>query len=187
MTNKKRLIVLSSPSGGGKSVVSRHVLQTFENTRFSVSATTRSPRPKEENGKAYYFLSKDEFIQKINDNKLAEYEEIFGNYYGTLKSEISNAFESGEKLLFDVDVKGALSLRDAYPDDALLIFLEPPDIETLEKRLRMRGTENDEQIARRLSRSQMEINRKHEFDFVVVNLVLEDTFAEIDKIISENT
>lgn len=182
----KRLIVISAPSGGGKSVVARYILNHFVGSRFSISATTRAMRPREVNGKDYYFLTKEDFKNKITAGEFVEHEEIFGNYYGTLKSEIETALRNNEILLFDVDVKGALSLRKAFPDDSLLIFLAPPDLKTLEDRLRLRGTESEEQINTRLSRSEMEIAQKDLFDEVVVNLILENTFADIEEIIRKN-
>ena len=185
--NKKRLIVISAPSGGGKTVVARHILDNYSNTCFSVSATTRGMRPGEENGVHYHFLSREEFISRIQAGDLIEYEEIFGNIYGTLKSTIDKAIAEEKVVLFDVDVKGALSLQKAYPEDALLIFLTPPNEEILENRLRSRGTETEEQIQTRLSRSLMEIGQKDEFDYVVVNNVLENTFAEVDAILAEKS
>jgi len=185
--NKKRLIVISAPSGGGKTVVARHILDNYSNTCFSVSATTRGMRPGEENGVHYHFLSREEFMSRIQAGDLIEYEEIFGNIYGTLKSTIDKAIAEEKVVLFDVDVKGALSLQKAFPEDALLIFLTPPNEEVLENRLRSRGTETEEQIQTRLSRSLMEIGQKDKFDYVVVNNVLENTFAEVDAILAENS
>ncbi len=179
---RKKLIVLSSPSGGGKSTVAGHLMKLMPDLEFSVSATTRGKRNGEENGKHYYFLTKDEFEERISLGDLVEFEEIFGNYYGTLKSEIDAKLKDGKRMLFDVDVKGALSLKKAYPELALLIFIAPPDLEVLEARLRNRGTETEEQLSRRIARARIEIQHSNEFDFVVVNDDLKKTFAEIEDI-----
>lgn len=183
---KKQLVVLSSPSGGGKSTVARHFLKSFPQMSFSVSATTRLPRPGEIDGMHYFFLSKDEFEQKIKNNELAEYEEIFGNYYGTLKSEINKCLTAGRVLLFDVDVKGAVSLRNAYPEDCLLIFISPPSLEILEQRLRNRKTESEEQLSRRLARAKLEMEYAHEFEYVIINDKLDQMLIEAEMIVRGN-
>jgi guanylate kinase len=180
----KIFIVLSSPSGGGKTTVAHHLMSIYPNAKFSISATTRPPRHNEINGKDYYFLSKEEFLNKINNNELVEYEEIFGNYYGTLKSELDKARTNNNILIFDVDVKGALSIKKLYPDESLLIFIAPPSLEILEQRLRNRNTETDEQIKTRISRAKMELDQVDKFDYVIVNNQLEktlDTVTEIAK------
>lgn len=176
----RQLIVLSAPSGGGKTTVARHLFAIFPQLRFSVSATTRHIRPGEVDGKDYYFLSRSEFEQKIAEGDLLEYEEIFGNLYGTLRSVVQQTLDNGYIMVFDVDVKGALSLRKAFPDDTVLIFITPPDMEELEKRLRARRTESDEQIALRLERAAMEMGMKDTFDIVIVNDTLEETLQIAD-------
>lgn len=183
MSNRKHLIVLSAPSGAGKTTVARHLLQTFPQMKFSVSATTRAMRNGEENGRDYFFLSKDDFRRKIEDGDLVEYEEIFGNYYGTLKSFVADSISRGEFVVFDVDVKGALSLRAAFPDDTLLMFVAPPSLEVLEQRLRSRHTETDEQINTRLSRAEMEMAHQDMFDVVLVNSVLSETLEHAENLI----
>lgn len=183
---KKHLIVLSSPSGGGKSTVAKYILEIFSQVRFSVSATTRSMRSGEIDGVHYHFLKRDEFTDKINKGELIEYEEIFGNYYGTLRSEIENALNRDSIVLFDVDVKGAMSIHSAYPDESLLIFIAPPDEAALETRLRNRGTETEEQLAIRLARTKMEITYSNQFDYVVVNNILDDTFKKVSSILLDN-
>lgn len=177
MSSVRHLIVLSAPSGAGKTTVARHLLATFPNLRFSVSATTRAMRPGEVDGRDYVFLSRDEFRQRIEQDDLIEYEEIFGNYYGTLRSVVREALHRGEFLIFDVDVKGALALRRAFPDDTLLLFVAPPDMTVLEQRLRSRQTETDDQVALRLSRAEMEMGHKERFDVVLVNEDLDRTLA----------
>jgi guanylate kinase len=183
--NNKRLLVLSSPSGGGKTTVAKHLLSTFTNLRFSISATTRSKRPNEIDGKDYFYLSKEEFNEKVKNDELVEYEEIFGNYYGTLKSEISNSINSSFNLIFDVDVKGALSIKRAFPEESLLIFLSPPNKETLAKRLKGRETETENQINTRLQRAEMELSQADKFDFIIINDNLEQTLAKAEAITKE--
>lgn len=182
----KRLIVLSAPSCAGKTTVARHLLTTFPVLRFSVSATTRPCRQGETPGVDYYFLSREEFKQRIAQDDLIEYEEIFGNYYGTLKSVVKESIVRGEFVLFDVDVKGALSLRKAFPADTLLMYIAPPDLETLEQRLRHRQTESDEQIQLRLARAEMELAHQQAFDVVLVNRDLPATLQEAQNIIERN-
>jgi guanylate kinase len=181
----KHLIVLSAPSGAGKTTVAAHLLNTFSQLSFSVSATTRQKRPNEVHGKDYFFLSRQEFKNRIETGDLIEYEEIFGNYYGTLKSVVQNALERGEFLIFDVDVKGALSLQKYFPDETLLLFVAPPDMKTLEERLRSRRTETDEQIQQRLDRAEMEMGHKESFDKVLINTELSSTLKTATQIVEQ--
>jgi len=182
----KSLIVLSAPSGAGKTTVARHLLQVFPMLRFSVSATTRPKRRGEIDKKDYYFLTRDEFKRRIEHGDLIEYEEIFGNYYGTLKSVVQESLTRREFILFDVDVKGALSLRAAFPNDSLLIFVAPPDMQTLAERLRNRRTETEEQIQMRLARAEMEMGHIDAFDHVLVNSVLKQTLESAETIVQKN-
>jgi guanylate kinase len=182
---KKRLIVLSSPSGGGKSTVARYLLRTFPQLQFSISATTRPKRPRETHGKEYYFMDIPEFFRKLQNNEMIESEEIFGNYYGTLKTEIDKAIKQDKILVFDVDVKGALSLKQSYPNDTVLIFLTPADKSALEQRLRRRHTETEEEVQIRLKRAEMEIKKGSEFEHVVINDVLEKTFQEVKELVEK--
>lgn len=181
---KKQLIVLSSPSGGGKSSIAKNILNKYTDFVFSISATTRTMRPGEQNGKEYYFLSKEEFEKKIQDGELVEFEEIYGNFYGTLRSEIESKIEENKIILFDVDVKGALSLRKAFPEKSLLIFISPPDLETLEKRLINRKTETEEQLKLRKERFTLEMEKRFDFDYIVFNdsltEAIEDTLSIIE-------
>lgn len=186
MSMRKRLLVLASPSGGGKSTVAKYMMKKLENLEFSISATTRDKRPGEEHAKDYFFISKDEFKNRIDSGDLIEYEEIFTNYYGTLKSEVDKAINSGKDLLFDIDVKGAYSVRKFYPELSLLVFIAPPSLEVLEERLRARSTETEEQIQTRLSRAEMEMAESKNFDYLVINDKLEDTYKQIDEIIEKH-
>lgn len=183
---KKKLIVLSSPSGGGKSTLAKYLMTLYPEIRFSVSCTTRKIREGEVHGKEYFFLTKEEFEEKIANGEFAEYEQIFGNYYGTLKSEIKKHLNSGNSILFDVDVKGAISLRKNFPDDTLLIFIFPPSIEELERRLQRRSTESPEELSIRLERSIEELMYKDQFDHAILNDVLQDAFDHLERVIKEN-
>ncbi len=183
MSNRKHLIVLSAPSGAGKTTVARHLLKTFPEMKFSVSATTRNMRNGETHGKDYFFLSRDDFRRRIEEGDLVEYEEIFGNYYGTLKSFVADSISRGEFVVFDVDVKGALSLRAAFPEDTLLMFVAPPSIEVLEQRLCSRHTETVEQIQTRLARAEMEMAHQDMFDVVLVNSDLDHTLSTAESIV----
>jgi len=182
---KKKLIVLSSPSGGGKTTIARELMKKYPSIKFSISATTRYPRKNEISGKDYYFITKDEFKKKIDNNEFVEYEEIFGNYYGTLKTEIERELNLNNLLIFDIDIKGAYSIKRIFPDETLLIFLVPPDLEVLEDRLRGRSTETEDQISNRLLRAKMEIDAAQNFDYIVVNDILSDTFTKVDEIVNK--
>ncbi len=182
----RNLLVLSSPSGGGKTTVARHLMGKFPQIRFSVSATTRKPRQGEIHGRDYFFFDTGEFLDKVRRGDFVEFEEIYGNYYGTLHSEIDEAVMLNQILLFDVDVKGALSLKKAYPDNTLTLFLAPPGIEELKQRLTGRQSESEEQINKRMGRAIMEMKMKNEFDFCVVNDELNKTLLAVENIFIDN-
>jgi len=178
-----KLIVISGPSGCGKTSIARKILQRHPDMLFSVSATTRPKRSVEVDGRDYFFLTKDEFEEKIRQGELVEWELIYGDYYGSLKSEIDRALFSGRSMLFDVDVKGALSIKRKYPTDCVLVFVNPPSLEVLTERLRNRKTESEETLCRRIERVTMELERAREFDSCVVNDVLENAVAQVDAIV----
>ncbi len=154
---------------------------------FSVSATTRPRRNAETEGKDYFFLPRAEFENRIRKGDLIEWEEIYGNYYGTLKSEVNKALQQGRAMLFDVDVKGGLSIRQAFRDDSLLIFIKPPSFEVLWKRLENRKTENFETFKVRMARVPMELEEGNKFDHQVVNDDLQKAIEEVDSIIRKHT
>lgn len=181
------LIVISAPSGCGKTTIARAILQRYPSMLFSVSATTRPRRPTEVDGKDYFFLTKEEFERRVAQGDLIEWEEIYGNYYGTLKSEVDRALAQGRVMLFDVDVKGALSIKKKYPEDAVLIFIAPPSMEVLRKRLMDRNTEDEATVRRRLERVPMELEKGKEFDYQVVNDDLATAIAEVEAIIQRHT
>ncbi len=184
--DRGRFIVISSPSGGGKSTIIKRLLEKDKNLTYSVSATTRPPRGDERNGEAYWFLSREEFIEKRDHGDLLEWEEVYGDFYGTPKKFTEVAVTAGLDVLFDLDVKGALKLKQSYPD-ALLIFLMPPSLEILERRLQQRGTEDNSQLQRRLTEAKIECEQASKFDYVVVNDNLEETVSKIEQIIRSST
>ncbi len=182
----KKMIAFSSPSGGGKSTIVKKLLNDCTNLILSVSATTRSPRPGEIDGVHYHFISYAQFKELIDTNKLIEWEEIFGNYYGTPKTELEK-ITGNQCLVFDIDVKGALSIKNNYPDESLLIFIAPPSLEVLEQRLRNRSTDSEEQIKYRLKRAEFELSFKDYFDEIIVNDDLEIAYQKVKEIIKANT
>ncbi|HTR80419.1 MAG TPA: guanylate kinase [Bacteroidota bacterium] len=177
------LFVISAPSGGGKTTIVKAVLSRHPDFEFSVSATTRPRRTNEEEGKDYFFLGKKDFERLIKQDALAEHEEIYGNFYGTLKREIQRARNRGRCMVFDVDVKGGLSIKKLYGADAVLIFIEPPSIDVLEERLRNRQTEDEKAFRKRMARVASELEIGKQFDFRVVNDSLPKAIDEVDKII----
>ncbi len=183
---KGKLIVISAPSGCGKTTIAKAILAKYPAMLFSVSATTRSIRAGEVNGRDYFFLTKQEFENRIRMEDLVEWEEIYENYYGTLKSETHRALDHGSSMMFDVDVMGALSIRRNFPNDSILIYIKPPSIEVLKKRLENRKTESPETLQRRLDRVPMELERGSQFDFQVVNDDLATAVAEVNEIIQKN-
>ncbi len=186
MSRRKHLIILSAPSGGGKSTVARHLKKKFPQLCFSVSATTRKPRNREIDGVDYFFISKEEFEQKIKERAFVEYEEIYGNYYGTLCEIVEKHIIAGKFLLFDIDVKGALSIQKVFPTETLLVFLKPQDIKVLEERLLKRSSESEAEIKKRMDRAIMEMQMLDKFDYVVSNIVLNDTLKEVEEIVEKN-
>ncbi|MGB9851762.1 MAG: guanylate kinase [Candidatus Kapaibacteriota bacterium] len=183
----RQLIVLSAPSGAGKTTLAKYLLAAFPEFKFSVSATTRKPRPNEINGRDYYFMSEEEFKRIIESDGFVEYEQIFDNYYGTLKSEVENSLSKGEVVVFDIDVKGALSIKKLYPKESFLIFIAPPSLEILQQRLKNRGTESTEQLQKRMERIQMEMEQKDKFDYVLINDDIERAKKELIEIVQNVT
>lgn len=177
-----KLVVISAPSGAGKTSVARAVLRRHPSLEFSVSATTRPKRGEEVNGKDYHFLTREEFTRRVTAGEFVEWEEIYHEYYGTLKAEVDQALAKGRHLLFDIDVKGGLSIKKQYPE-ALLIFIRPPSMEILRQRLENRHTESDTTLRRRLERVPMEMNLGERFDRQVVNDVLERAIEEVEEIV----
>lgn len=161
------LFVISAPSGAGKTSIIRELYKIFTGLKFSVSATTRNKRNKEIDGRDYYFITPDEFKHKIENDEFVEWEEVYGNYYGTLKSELDKSAGSKEDMIFDVDVKGALSIKKLYPE-SVIFFIDVP-INDLIIRLKNRGTESEEQVKKRAERISLEIAEKNKFDHIIDN------------------
>lgn len=175
-----KLFVFSAPSGSGKTTLVRHLLSQEIPLGFSISATSRKLRGTEIEGTDYHFLSLSEFKQKISENAFVEYEEVYaGVFYGTLKSEIERLWNEGKHVLFDIDVKGGLRIKDQYPEQTLALFIQPPSKKDLELRLRGRGTETEEAIQTRLDRAEEELSFAPKFDAVIVNDDLEKAKNEV--------
>jgi guanylate kinase len=174
-----KLIMIAAPSGCGKTTIAKAILQQHPQMLFSVSATTRAKRDTEIEGRDHFFLTKEEFQKRLQNGDLAEWEEIYGNFYGTLKSEIQRALNAGQTMLFDIDVKGALSIQKCFPNESTLIFIKPPSFEELKRRLESRNTENPEALQQRLERVPMELAQADKFDIQVVN---DDLQAAVNKV-----
>jgi guanylate kinase len=182
-----KLIILSGPSGTGKSSIAKRILENKEfNLSFSISATSRAKREEETDGKDYYFLSIDSFKSKIEDNEFLEWEEVYSKqYYGTLKIEIERLKSMGKNVLFDVDVNGAMSIKRSYKEDSVSIFIKPPSIEALEERLRLRNTETEDNIVKRIRKVNMENTYARKVDHIVINESLDDAVSEVTKIVND--
>jgi len=184
MTGSGKLIVFTAPSGSGKTTIVHHILSAFPNTSFSVSATTRPCRSHEVNGQDYYFVNVETFTHWIYIEAFAEWEEVYPNqFYGTLKSEIDRLHQEGKHVIFDVDVKGALHIKQIYPQETLTVFIKVPSIQELERRLVARGTDSPENLQKRLAKAEYELSFETQFDAVLVNDVLEDTLIHAEEIV----
>ena len=184
--SKGLVVIFSAPSGAGKSTIVHHLLEKFPQIEFSVSATSRAPRGAEVDGKDYYFFTADQFEQKIANNEFVEYEEVYaGTYYGTLRSEIQRLWDKGAVIAFDVDVKGGVNIKRLFGENALSVFVMPPSVKVLEERLRTRGTDSSESIAKRLAKAEEEIQYSSKFDKVLINDDLRRAFEEAEMIVGE--
>ncbi|MBO4453943.1 MAG: guanylate kinase [Paludibacteraceae bacterium] len=179
------IYIFCAPSGSGKSTMVKHLLTRYPNLfELSVSSTTRPPRGEEVHGREYYFISVDEFQQRIRNDEFIEYEQVYeGLYYGTLKEEIKRIENAGRQVLFDVDVKGGVNLKRILGDRATSIFICPPSIEELRRRLEGRGDTSPEMIEKRLAKAELEMSYKPQFDRVVINDDLQHAFAQLDAIV----
>ena len=184
-----KLIIFSAPSGSGKTTIVKQLLENNPNLGFSISACTRDKRGRsEQDGQDYYFLTPDEFRRKIDEDAFVEWEEVYpGAYYGTLKSEIERIWASGKHVIFDVDVKGGLALKNYYKERALAIFVKVPSLEILEERLRSRGTESEESLSKRIFKMKFEWAFQDKFDVVLVNDQLEEAVTEAQRLFDELT
>jgi guanylate kinase len=174
-----KLIVISAPSGAGKTTLCQKLLQDFSELVLSISSTTRPPRGQEKHGQEYFFVSKAEFEAQIRAGRFAEYAQVHGNYYGTSKDAIEQAFKAGKSVLLDIDVQGAASLSNVYPEECYTVFIAPPSIQALESRLRSRKTDNEETILKRVRNAKEEMRQMSKFHQVVINDQLDTAYAEL--------
>lgn len=186
----EKVIIFSAPSGSGKTTIVHQLLERYPQFEFSISATSRAPRGQEKNGVDYYFLTEEEFLSLIEKDAFVEWEAVYaGTHYGTLRSEVERIWSKGNVIIFDVDVVGGVNLKRIFGDKARSIFIMPPSVEELERRLVGRGTDTAEVIAKRVAKAEIEIARAPEFDHIVVNDVLEQAVAQtveiIDKFIAQ--
>ncbi|MFM1876360.1 MAG: guanylate kinase [Bacteroidota bacterium] len=182
-----KLIIFSAPSGSGKTTLVHHLLSKPEfKLAFSVSATSRDKRPNEVDGKDYYFLSAEEFRKRIQQGDFLEWEEVYADqYYGTLRSEIARIHADGKTVIFDVDVVGGLNLKKHFGDAALAVFVQPPSVEELERRLRYRSTESEESLNKRVGKAAKELEFARQFDVILVNDELEDAKRKAQELVRE--
>lgn len=176
------ILIFSAPSGSGKSTLVQHLLDTRDDMELSISATTRAPRGKEQDGKEYYFISRERFEELIKQDAFVEYEQVYqGTYYGTLRSEIDRIERAGHHVVFDIDVKGGINIKRMFGDKARAIFIAPPSLEILRERLTNRGTDSQEKIEERLAKAETEMADAPMFDTILVNDDLSATKQALDK------
>jgi guanylate kinase len=183
---KGKLVVFSAPSGSGKTTIVKHLLGLEKlNLEFSISAASRSPRGEEVHGKDYYFLSLEEFKNKISGDEFLEWEEVYrDNFYGTLKSEVARIWEKGKHVIFDIDVVGGLDIKRIYPERTLSVFVKPPSVEELKNRLKKRSTETEEKINMRLAKANVELATAPQFDFIIENDELNVALKEAENLVA---
>jgi guanylate kinase len=180
-----KIIIITAPSGAGKTSITRFLLQKYPNLAFSISAATRSPRGIEKDGVDYYFMSVEAFQDKIHEEAFVEWEMVYeGKYYGTLKTELERIWKLGKTPMLDIDVKGAIHVQQQYPDHSLSIFVEPPSVDELKKRLQSRGTETADTLETRVNKASYEISFKHSFDTVILNDDLDKACKETEAVIT---
>jgi guanylate kinase len=181
-----KALIFSAPSGSGKTTIVKHLLKTYKKLNFSISACTRSKRPGEIDGKDYHFLSLEDFQKSIRDNKFVEWEEVYtDNYYGTLKSEVERIWSLGCTVVFDVDVKGGVKLKDYFGDKALAVFIRVPSIAVLKDRLAARETETEESLKTRIEKAVDELSFEEKFDITIINDKLEEAYEEASLIVDD--
>jgi guanylate kinase len=185
VNKQQKIIILTAPSGAGKTSITRYLLNKFPNDlAFSISAATRPSRGVEKNGVDYYFISEEEFTNKIQHEEFIEWEMVYeGKYYGTLKSELQRIWNENKTPLLDIDVKGAIHVQQQYPENTLALFIDPPSIEELKKRLASRGTDDEDSLNARVNKASYELSFKHSFDHVIINTDLAKACAETEKLV----
>ena len=182
---KGKLFIFSAPSGAGKTTIVKHLLDKFDQElSFSISATTRPPRGQEVDGRDYYFVSKEAFQEKIKNNEFVEYEEVYnGIYYGTLQSEVQRIWDDGKSVVFDIDVVGGRNLKGIFQNQALAIFVQPPSLEELERRLSTRGTDSIEKVKERIEKADYELDQAKFFDTILLNDNLPEACQQAERLI----
>lgn len=181
-----KLIVLTAPSGAGKTTIVQYLLQNIPQLAFSTSATTRYQRTGEVDGQDYYFLSPTDFKQKVREDAFVEWEEVYqGQFYGTLKTEIERLWADNQHIIFDIDVQGAINIKASYPEQTLTIFVKAPSLQVLFDRLRFRQTESDEQVQKRMDRAKEEAAYEDRFDYILVNDDLHSALQEAEQVVRD--
>src|ERR1700750_3063389 len=186
MTTEGKLIIFSAPSGAGKTTIVHHLLTKMPELEFSISATTREPRGDEQDGKDYYFISKESFLHRIAKKEFVEFEEVYaGTFYGTLRAEIERIWEKGKAVIFDIDVEGGLHLKRKYGEQALAIFVQPPSLEVLIERLTGRGTDSSEKLSEGFEKAAKELDYAPKFDFILKNHDLKTACQEAEILVKD--
>lgn len=185
---KGKLFVFSAPSGSGKTTIVRHLLnQPQFNLEFSISAASRAPRGEEKDGVDYYFISKETFIQKVKNDEFLEWEEVYrDNFYGTLKTEVERIWALGKHVIFDIDVVGGLRIKKKFPEETLAVFVKPPSIDELKRRLKNRSTESEDKINMRISKASVELATAPQFDTIIKNYELEVALQEAEELVNNH-
>jgi guanylate kinase len=178
------MLVLSSPSGAGKTTISRTLLETDDNLSMSISVTTRSPRPSEEDGVDYHFISHDRYKTMVADDALLEHAKVFDHYYGTPRADVERSLKAGRDVLFDIDWQGTQQLREAAEDDLVTVFILPPSTAELERRLRERAQDSDETVRSRMAKAADEMSHWAEYDYIIVNRDLDDSVRQTQAILA---
>lgn len=180
-----KLVIFSAPSGAGKTTIVHHLLRKLPELEFSISATTRPPRGDEQDGKDYYFITKEEFLHRIAKKQFVEFEEVYsGTFYGTLRTEIERIWQTGKTVIFDIDVEGGMHLKRKYQHQALAIFVQPPSLEVLIERLTGRGTDSTEKLQERFAKAEKELNYAPQFDIILKNYDLETACKEAEDLVT---
>ena len=186
INTQNKIIIITAPSGAGKSTITHYLINKYPALSFSISAATRNPRGTEKDGVDYYFLTEESFKQKINEDAFLEWEMVYeGKYYGTLRSELDRIWAAGKVPMLDIDVKGAIHVQQQFGNNCLSIFIEPPSVDELKKRLESRGTETPESLATRINKASYEISFNHRFTKTIVNDDLSKACAETEQVIKD--